>query len=139
MKTTIQLLKKHKLRNTSCREEVLDFFLGKDFALSHADLESYLVQSFDRVTLYRTLKTFLEAGLIHKVLDDEGGVKYALCRNHCTDHQHQDNHIHFKCIACGNTSCLEMIEIPFISLPKGYKSSEMYLLVQGVCKECNKR
>ena len=137
MNPSVQLLKEHNLRNTSCREEVLDFFLEKDAALSHSDLETRLSESFDRVTLYRTLKTFLDAGLIHKVLDDEGGAKYALCKSHCTDHQHQDNHVHFKCTNCGTTNCLDHVTIPAVSLPKGYHKSDVYLLVQGICRLCN--
>jgi len=132
----VQLLKEHNLRNTSCREEVLDFFLEKDAALSHSDLETRLSASFDRVTLYRTLKTFLDAGLIHKVLDDEGGAKYALCKSHCTDDHHQDNHVHFKCTNCGTTSCLDHVTIPLVSLPDGYQKTDVYLLVQGICRMC---
>ncbi|MDJ1506521.1 Fur family transcriptional regulator [Xanthocytophaga agilis] len=139
MNSSVKLLKDHKLRNTSCREEVLDFFLEKDAALSHSDLESQLSDSFDRVTLYRTLKTFLDAGLIHKVLDDEGGAKYALCKSHCTDHHHLDNHVHFKCMNCGKTSCLDSITIPSVSLPKGYEGTDVYLLVQGVCRICGEK
>ena len=133
------LLKEHNLRNTACRGEVLAYFLEKDFAISHSDLESRLSDSFDRVTLYRTLKTFLDAGLIHQVLDNEGGTKYALCKNHCTDHRHQDNHVHFKCLRCGTTSCLDNTSIPTINLPEGYQNTEMHLLIQGLCRLCTAR
>ncbi len=139
VEATTKLLKEHNLRTTSCREEVLDFFLEKDAALSHSDLESRLTPSFDRVTLYRTLKTFLDAGLIHKVLDDEGGAKYALCKSHCTDHQHQDNHVHFKCTNCGTTSCLDHVTIPSVHLPSGYQGTDVYLLVQGICRVCGEK
>ncbi|MCU0355232.1 MAG: transcriptional repressor [Cytophagales bacterium] len=131
-----KILKDHNLRQTACREEVLAFFLEKETALSHADLEMHLTPAYDRVTLYRTLKTFLDAGLVHKVLDDEGGAKYALCRSHHTDHQHADNHVHFKCLRCGTTSCLEQTSIPVVSLPEGYFGTDFHLLVQGICRAC---
>lgn len=137
--TASTLLKEHNLRITSCREEVLDFFLAREFALSHSDLEDRLSDSFDRVTLYRTLKTFLDAGLIHQVLDNGGGTKYALCKNHCTDHRHQDNHVHFKCLRCGTTSCLDNTFIPPITLPEGYRDTQMHLLIQGLCRICTAR
>lgn len=75
------------LRPTACRIEVLKAFEGVGFALSQGDIELKLQAAFDRVTIYRTLKTFLSQGLIHKVLDDQGGAKYALCKDLC----HQGN------------------------------------------------
>jgi Fur family ferric uptake transcriptional regulator len=69
-------LKAYSLRQTECREEILDIFLTKAYALAHADVEIQMSEKFDRVTVYRTLKTFLDKGLIHKVLDDEG---YQIC------------------------------------------------------------
>ncbi|CAN5455546.1 Fur family transcriptional regulator [soil metagenome] len=131
------LLKEFDLRTTTCRSEILSIFLNRDFALSHADIEHKISESHDRVTVYRTLKTFLDKGLIHKVLDDGGSSKYALCRESCTSEDHNHEHVHFKCIRCGITNCLENVEVPRFSLPSGYKAIETNLLVQGICKDCN--
>lgn len=133
-------LKTYKLRQTDCREEILEIFLSKNHALAHADIETQIVDKFDRVTIYRTLKTFVDKGLIHKVLDDEGGIKYALCKEKCQshDHTHNHDHIHFKCMNCGLTTCLEAVVIPTVILPEGYQKKEMNLLVQGICASCNK-
>jgi Fur family ferric uptake transcriptional regulator len=131
------ILKDYKLRNTTCREEILDVFMQRDFALSHADLESTISENFDRVTVYRTLKTFLDKGIIHKVLDDEGVTKYALCREQCSSAEHHHEHVHFKCVQCGLTNCLDSVLIPAIYLPAGYRMLETSLLVQGVCQICN--
>jgi Fur family ferric uptake transcriptional regulator len=133
------ILKEYDLRNTSCREEILDVFLQRDFALSHADIESSVHEDFDRVTVYRTLKTFLDKGLIHKVLDDEGVTKYALCKERCTHTEHHHEHVHFKCIECGLTNCLDNVQIPAIALPAGYKLAESSLLMQGICQMCNQK
>ncbi len=130
-------LKDHKLRTTSCREDVLETFLNRDTALSHGDLDSTLGERFDRVTIYRTLKTFLEKGIIHKVLDDEG-TRYALCRERCTEHDHNHDHVHFKCNACGQTNCLENLHVPAVKLPEGYRVQEVNLLIQGLCADCAK-
>src|SRR5688572_21922597 len=129
------LLKGFKLRSTPNRQEILHLFLKKNHALSHGDIEKEIDNSLDRVTVYRTLKTFLDKGLIHKVLDDEGGLKYALCNDACTSSAHRHEHVHFKCIKCGQTSCLN-IEIPAVKLPKGYKARELNLLIQGTCESC---
>lgn len=130
-----QLLRNYSLRSTPSRQEILHIFLKKDYALSHADIEGEVSKELDRVTLYRTLKTFLDKGIIHKVLDDSGALKYALCNDACTIAGHHHEHVHFKCDKCGQTNCLE-VEIPVVRLPKGYKPAEMNLLIQGVCPNC---
>lgn len=131
-----QLLKDFRLRTTQTRQEILHLFLKRDYALSHSDIEKEIDNSLDRVTVYRTLKTFLDKGLIHKVLDDEGSLKYALCNEACSVTGHHHNHVHFKCTKCGQTNCLTNVEIPAVKLPKGYKPSEINLLIQGVCETC---
>ena len=134
---TAEILKENNLRVTSCRRDVLDTFLGRKVALSHADLEDALKENFDRVTIYRTLKTFLESDLIHKVLDDSGIAKYALCNHSSLEPHHDHEHVHFKCEICGNTNCIDEISLPKIILPSGYQPKEMNLLVQGICKNCS--
>ena len=130
------LLKGFKLRSTPNRQEILHLFLNKNHALSHGDIEKEIDNSLDRVTVYRTLKTFLDKGLIHKVLDDEGSLKYALCNEACTTAEHHHDHVHFKCTKCGQTNCLN-VEVPSIRLPKGYKADAVNLLIQGICERCN--
>ena len=130
------LLKDFNLRATPNREEILHLFLLKNYALSHGDIEKEIDNSLDRVTVYRTLKTFLDKGLIHKVLDDEGSLKYALCKEACSTIEHHHDHVHFKCTNCGQTNCLN-VEVPAIKLPKGYQMNEVNLLIQGVCEHCS--
>ncbi|MCU0446917.1 MAG: transcriptional repressor [Microscillaceae bacterium] len=136
-KNSLKILQTYKLRNTDCRAEILDIFLNKSFALSNADIEEKISKAFDRVTVYRTLRTFLTKGIIHKVLDDSGNPKYALCKDHCNQSEHHHQHVHFKCNQCGQTNCLEEVEIPAIQLPQGYLSLESNLLINGVCVNCN--
>ncbi len=131
------LLKDFKLRSTPNRQEILHLFLQKNYALSHGDIEKEIENTLDRVTVYRTLKTFLDKGLIHKVLDDEGSLKYALCKEACSTAGHHHDHVHFKCTKCGQTNCLN-IEVPSVKLPRGYRASEVNILIQGVCESCGK-
>jgi Fur family transcriptional regulator, ferric uptake regulator len=130
-----RLLKTFQMRSTPTRQEILQLFLNKEYALSHGDIEKEISNSLDRVTVYRTLKTFLDKGLIHKVLDDEGSLKYALCSEACSSMEHHHDHVHFKCTKCGQTNCLN-IEVPGIKLPKGYKPQEVNVLIQGTCERC---
>jgi Fur family ferric uptake transcriptional regulator len=131
------LLKTHKLRSTPNRQSILRLFLNKEHALSHSDIENEIDDNLDRVTVYRTLKTFLSKGLIHKVLDDEGSLKYALCNDHCSTQEHHHDHVHFKCTRCGQTNCLD-VEVPTVKLPKEYRIKEVNLLIQGICDLCSR-
>ena len=74
---------------------------------------------------------------MHKVLDENSIVKYALC-NECSPQHHNHEHVHFKCEICGNTICMDEIPIHNISLPKGFQPKETNLLIIGTCNKCNK-
>ncbi|MFW5700869.1 MAG: Fur family transcriptional regulator, partial [Cyclobacteriaceae bacterium] len=95
-----KLLKGHKVGVTDIRRKVLDLIIERNYALSHQDLTNQLPENIDRVTLYRTLHTFEDAGLVHKIIDEDGVSRYAMCRD-CNHHEHNDNHAHFHCIKCG--------------------------------------
>lgn len=129
------ILAEHKLRITQSRKAVLDSFLAHPHALSQPDLEKMLEDTCDRVTIYRILDSFLQNGILHKVPDNEGKQKYALCDT-CDHDHHHDEHLHFKCDTCGRTECLDEIPLPKIHLPEGYRLNEWNLLIQGYCKEC---
>ncbi|PIQ49589.1 MAG: transcriptional repressor [Cytophagales bacterium CG12_big_fil_rev_8_21_14_0_65_40_12] len=130
------LLKDHDLRLTQGRADVIEVFLNNNIAISHADIESAVDGKYDRVTIYRTLKSFLDRGMIHKILDDKGGIRYALCADECSDGDHQHNHIHFKCNECEQTICLEHVEIPSVKLPRGFTAEESNFLITGICDKC---
>ena len=137
MKTQTQLLRDHRLRRTSSRSAILGLFQRNTQALSHGDIEKHLASGFDRVTVYRTLKAFVDKGVLHKVLDDQGALKYALCNDDCSVSGHRHEHVHFKCSHCGETSCMEGVAIPPVTLPGGYEAHEMNLLIQGICERCS--
>ena len=92
-----QFLRNHGLRVTPSRQAVLQVFATHGYALSHADIERLLGNRQDRVTLYRTLRSFLDNGLIHAIPDERGTPYYALCQDSCTREVHQHEHLHFRC------------------------------------------
>ncbi|MCG8330032.1 MAG: transcriptional repressor [Chitinophagales bacterium] len=129
-------LEKHHLRKTNMRREVLELFLqSKGKALSNRDIEQAL-KSADRITLYRTLKTFEEKGLIHQAVDNSGTAKYALCRDDCTVHEHHHEHAHFHCTNCDETICLEGAINPQVKVPTGFVVEQTHLVLEGVCEKC---
>ncbi|MDX1908715.1 MAG: transcriptional repressor [Bacteroidia bacterium] len=131
------LLKSHGLRHTAGRTDILQVFAGRGMALSEREIEQAIGTRCDRVTIYRTLTTFLEKGIIHKVPDDTGTTRYALCAAGChvaTPSLH--DHIHFKCTQCGRTRCVSQVRIPEVLLPSGYVADQMSMLIQGRCPDC---
>lgn len=129
------LLKSHQLRLTDMRVKVLDLFMARAEALSQNDLEQELGK-VDRITLYRTLRTFEEQGLIHKAMDGTDKQKYALCQHDCAQGTHHDHHAHFHCDTCGKTICVEEIAAPVITPPVGFAVSETHLVIRGRCDVC---
>lgn len=130
------ILKSHNLRITNCRLDVLQFFIDKKSALSQGSLENEFKQ-YDRVTLYRTLNSFLDSGILHKIPNSTGVATYGLCHNTCSPNHHQHNHIHFKCNNCGQIECLNDKPVPSISVPEGYQINVVNLIVDGVCASCS--
>ncbi len=128
------ILKSHELRVTDGRMDVLEFFLRSNRALSFKDLEAEF-KEYDKVTLYRTLGSFTENGVLHKIPDDTGVINYGLCHHTCAPNEHHHDHCHFKCTECGAIECLEE-HIPHIDLP-GYKVMEANLILTGVCRNCS--
>jgi Fur family transcriptional regulator, ferric uptake regulator len=130
------ILKHNRLSITGSRQKILELFLSKNGALSHADIEKKTGESFDRVTVYRTLQTFVESGIIHLIPTTDNSIKYALCKNDCAPGHHHDNHVHFICDECNKTICLEDVTIPSVKLPKGFTPQHSEMVVTGVCVEC---
>jgi Fur family transcriptional regulator, ferric uptake regulator len=130
------ILKRNNLSVTGSREKILSLFLNQPGALAHGDIEKRAGEKFDRVTVYRTLQTFVEKGIIHTIPSADNAIRYALCKDQCSEGHHHDHHIHFVCTNCGNTYCLDDVVTPEVKLPKGYVSSHIEVVVEGVCKNC---
>ena len=132
-----ELLKKNSLSVTGSRKKILQLFLEQTGALAHGDIEKRAGEKFDRVTVYRTLQTFVDKGIIHTIPTADNSIRYALCKDACSEGHHHDHHIHFVCNHCGNTYCLDDVVTPDIKLPKGYTAGHVEVVVEGVCKSCH--
>ena len=91
----------------------------------------------DRTTLYRTIKTFEEKGIVHQIEDGTGITKYALCEKGCNCEIETDLHLHFHCNNCNETICLTDHKIPQIKVPDGFVSENVNLVVKGICDKCS--
>ncbi len=130
------LLRRNQLSVTEGRRRILEVFMEAGIALSHHDIEEKTSERLDRVTVYRTLQTFLDKGIMHTIPTTDNSVLYALCKDTCGDGHHHDDHVHFICELCGTTTCLDGLTIPFITLPDGYQVSQVNMIVNGRCKKC---
>ena len=136
MKDLEQNLLSHHIKPTAMRLVVLNFLLEQSSAQSLTDIELKMGRT-DRVTLYRTIRTFEENGLVHRIEDGSGITKFALCAPGCDVEGHHDLHVHFYCIECKETHCLPKTHIPEVKLPATYKVLETQLVVKGVCANCS--
>ncbi len=129
------LLLSKSIRKTPFRVKVLDIFMSnRSQAMDTAMVEQRL-DDFDRITLYRTIKKFEEEGIIHQAIDGTNEKKYALCGEKCSSHNHTDNHAHFVCSSCSQTSCIEYT-IPNISAPAEYQVDQVHIALKGICPSC---
>ena len=131
------LLKRFHLNVTDSRKKILQLFLNQTEALAHADIESKAGEKIDRVTVYRTLQTFVDKGLIHSIPTADNSIRYALCKDDCSEGHHHDHHVHFVCEQCEKTACLDEVSVPVINLPYGYKKEKVEVVISGICRECS--
>jgi Fur family transcriptional regulator, ferric uptake regulator len=132
-----ETLKRNQLSITDSRKKILELFMRSNSALAHADIEKQSGTEFDRVTIYRTLQTFVEKGIIHTIPTTDNSVQYALCKDACTEGHHHDNHVHFMCDDCGTTYCLDHVTVPAINLPAGFKVTQTDVVISGKCMNCD--
>ncbi len=135
----MSLLKKKGLRSTAFRQQVLEIFEESPHAVTVEQIET-AIGEHDRITLYRTIKTFTEKGLIHEIVMPGDIKKLALCHD-CDDldshehhHAHQHNHVHFHCEKCDEVLCVEA-DMPRLNLP-GFIVDSTEMQAHGVCPNC---
>jgi Fur family ferric uptake transcriptional regulator len=129
-----EMLNQRGIAPTAMRLLVLDELRRVNTARSLADLEAHMERA-DKVTIYRTLKTFVKHKLVHSIDDGSGSVKYALCASGC-ECRPEDIHAHFHCNQCDKTLCLIDYHLPVVSLPDKFRITGMSLVLNGFCANC---
>lgn len=131
--TSEETLKEFNLRVTKIRLAVLDSLSQSVGALSYSVLQEAL-DKFDRTTLYRTLLTLSDHGLIHKAYEAKGESYYARCFG-CTGIDHNHEHLHLKCSKCGGVECVEISEQLKANLAQ-LPFEEVNFYAKGPCASC---
>lgn len=128
-----EILLKHNLKRTSCRQSIIDTIADCGHAISEDEIKQKVEATYDRTTFYRSLKTLIEKNIIHKIVVDNQVVKYALTEGETIG----TDHVHFYCNTCETVMCMPDTKIKIPDLPKGYRHQETELVIKGLCNKCN--
>lgn len=132
-KSTEEVFATKNIRLTTMRILIYEYLEVVTAALSLSEIEKYFHKA-DKVTIYRTIQTFQEHGLVHKILD-ENVTKYKLCGDLCNEVNHNDRHLHFYCKKCKETTCREEVVLPK-NIESQLQIDEIQILAKGVCEKC---
>ncbi len=129
-----KMLKTVKLYRTGCRESILKVLLTAKKPLSQKQISKRLDKKrFNKVTIYRTLESFCEAGLVHKAFMQKRAWHFESAQD-CSETQ---CHPHFTCTSCGHTHCLIGMKLPMAKSPhKGFIIRRQQVRLEGLCPAC---
>jgi len=130
------ILKNADIQPTAFRIQVAGILLNSSKALSTKDIEEQLDATPDRVTLYRTLKLFVDKHFAHKIEVSDTHIVYQLKP---VFEPSIEEHAHFHCTRCDAVYCLPQTPIVAPALPDGFELHHNKLLVDGTCGICNKK
>jgi len=135
-----KILRQFGLKVTSTRLLVLEVLKSSRAALSHGDiLEKTRGSRLDKVTLYRTLDTFVTNGIAHKVASENRNWLYALQPMDC-NYSLDDDHAHFICDYCDRIYCLPVQtrnRMPAPEAEEGFVIRAHEYRLHGVCPQCH--
>lgn len=124
-----------KIRQTPIRKALLTILSRTKKPISVPELENEnSVQSLgsDTVTIYRTLDTFLDAGLVRRIEFQEGKFRYELAN--------REHHHHVVCTACGKImdidDCIDEVTEQRIAAQTKFSIQSHSLEFFGLCPNC---
>ena len=133
MKSIIEVLKEYDIAPSMQRIKILEY-LQNYKTHPTADMIyqglSDEIPTLSKTTVYNTLKTFTEKGIL---------VALSLFENEVRYEYNTDPHIHFKCIQCSKIYDLDKsYDLYNNDVIDGHKVTEHHVNLKGVCKECVK-
>ncbi len=128
------MLKEAELYCTEARIAILTALQEAQCPLSQNQIAERLTQkALNKVTIYRTLDSLLEAGLVHRAFIHERAWHFELA-DHCSETQ---CHPHFTCTTCGRTHCLPDVFVPMAKSPyQGFIIHHQQVRLEGLCPTC---
>lgn len=134
-------LRERGLRATDQRIDVVRVLCASPVPLTAQEVlvgARSLQEDADRVTIYRTLASLVEAGLAHRMDPGDRVWRFGLLTRE-QDGEHR-GHAHFVCDACGEVRCLADATISVSLRGKAaeqrlrIKQQDVYL--HGTCESC---
>lgn len=121
------------LNVTPQRYAVMEHLHKKQGHLTAEQIRADLNRRFpraSRATVYNTLNTLRDAGLVRELYLGDGVARYDPIR---------DPHHHFICTRCGGLQDLPFAafgELPRQPLPPGYRIEQWEVVLRGLCPAC---
>jgi len=129
------MLKGAGLYCTKARMAVLEVLMESPSPLAQDQIAGQpAAGTFDKVTIYRTLESLTQAGLVHRAFMHSRAWHFELA-DHCTEKQ---CHPHFTCVGCGTTQCLTDTSLPMAKIPhEGFVVNRQQVRLEGLCPQCS--
>ena len=134
----LDIFRQRGLRNTRQRQVLLDVICcaGKHLTLNEIHTRTHQIdRSIDKSTVYRSLKLFLELGLVvlgEKINDEQ---TYEMV--------HLDRHHHLSCTDCGSKMSIsnELVDnfYKVLAGAYGFQAEMDHMIVLGLCENCRKK
>jgi Fur family ferric uptake transcriptional regulator len=128
------MLKHANLYCTEARIAVLQALLEAARPLRQDQIAPRLTKrALNKVTVYRTLESLIDAGLVHRAFTQNRAWHFELA-DRCTEKQ---CHPHFTCTRCGVTHCLTGVVLPMARIAdKGFVIRRQQVRLEGLCPAC---
>ena len=128
----LDTLEERGYRSTAPRRALAAAIGEQDRHFTAESLRHQLPPTLGRATVFRTLKILVEAGVLCRVLLEDGDLHYQL--------SHQGHHHHLLCVHCGSSQDLTGCDIEDVlvntSATYGFELSGHWLEVYGRCRNC---
>ena len=131
------ILRKSGYKATSSRIAILEVFKKSKKPLSAQEIINILPRGTDQVTVYRTLKSFKEKGVIKQIDLRHNHAHYEL--------EDLAEHHHLICLKCGKVEdvhrCgVEAVESSVLRSSKHFAEIKQHALeFYGICKACSRQ
>ena len=128
----LEALEERGYRSTAPRRVLAAAIGGQERHFTAEGLRQQLPPKLGRATVYRTLKILVEAGVLCRVLLEDGDLHYQL--------SHRGHHHHLLCVHCGASQDLTGCDIEDLltsaSARYGFELTGHWLEVYGRCHKC---
>ena len=130
-----QLCREHNLAATHQRQKIYEALVSRPGHYSPEEVYDRVRQNLPSIslaTVYKNLKTFVQAGMLRDVSHHQGPWRVDA---------NTTPHHHLVCTRCHSITDLELDHLGPVKLrgrlPSGFRIEKFHVEVQGVCKSCS--